>query len=77
MIVDRFMQLLLSIFNSLLSVLPEAGAAPGWIGALQGVFKATNFLLPAVELLQFIPTMVLFLGLLQVWRAVRLFLPGG
>jgi hypothetical protein len=77
MIVDRFMGLLLGIFNALLSVLPEAGAPPGWVTAARGVVGAGAFFIPAQGLVEFIPVMAGFVALLLLWRGVRLLLPGG
>jgi hypothetical protein len=77
MITDAIIGALHAAVVFLVELLPLAPARPGYIDAMVRLAYQVDYLIPASEIIAFLPTIAIVWGAFALWRLVRFLWIGG
>jgi hypothetical protein len=77
LIPDWIIGILFNLLSFLVNLLPATPPRPDWFANVYEVFKKANTLIPISEFGIALAALGGVMAILYLWRAIRLFFPGG
>jgi len=76
-ITDFLINIVYTLFSGFVNLLPAMPEKPSWYTNFYDILKGLNYYFPMVEAVSILAFFFVFVAGIYVWRAIRLFFPGG